>query len=146
MSNFYQDMDLKYPEMAILLEDAVMEMDKKTKEWKRKKAKVTIPVLMPDMYSDSVIEKDIWQDNAKVRGSNYVELTIPKYLYPSPKYIKDVPVKYEDDTKDDDKVVYKYETKVVIPKGTKLIVVFIGGSFGIDKIKVIGLFDDEVGD
>ena len=143
MSSFYKDRDLKYPEIGVLLEDSVMEMDKDTKEWKRKKAKIMIPILMPDMYSENAVEKDIYHDNIRVKGTNYIELTIPKYLYPNPKFKKKVPVLYKENTEEKEKVVYEYETKVTLKKGTKLIVAFIGGSFSIEDIKIIGLVDDE---
>ena len=144
MGNFYKELDFKYSEIGILLEDAVMKKDKETQEWHKTKStyKVIIPILMPDMYSEEAIDKNMFHDTVSAKASNYFELNIPTYLFPNPEFVKKTPVIYEDDTEDNDKTVVKTSDKVIIPKGTKVIVIFVGGSVCIEDIKVIGLYDD----
>lgn len=144
MSDFFKKLDLKYPEIGVLLEDAIMEYDKETFEWKKtkEKYKVTIPVLMPDMQSNDIIQKDIFHGSARVQASNYFELNIPKRFFPNPVFENKVPVMYEEGVDEKDKTVINYKPKVLIPKGTKLIIVFVGGSISIEDIKVIGIYDD----
>lgn len=95
---FYDNLDLKYPEVGILLEDS---------KWKDKKekAKIYIPILMPEVFNNgNILEERISVGNAIIINSNYVSLFIPDYIY----HIDENNNKY-------------------LNKGTKLIVSFIGG-------------------
>lgn len=142
MSNFYKDIDLTYPEIGILMEDSIMKFNHDTKQWEKQPAKLLIPILMPDMYSEDAINNTNYDIGKKISSSNYFLIDIPSYLYPAPVFSHMTPVKYEEDTPSSKKTVYTYNDTTVLKKGTKFIVVFIGGSFDIDDIKIIGISEE----
>ena len=142
MSNFYKDMDLVYPETGILIEDSIMKFNHDTKSWEKEPAKILIPILMPDMYSEDAVNKINYETGKKISSSNYFLLNIPSYLYPAPVFSHMTPVKYEDDTPDSEKNVYTYNDTTMIKKGTKFIIVFMGGSFDVEDIKIIGISEE----
>lgn len=116
-NTFYQDFELKYPEIGIALEDFHY----------KSKAKIFIPVLLPEMSSTSATKgtrrskaaSNIVNSNGK-RGigsctiTNYVELTVPSYIASG-----------------------LTDKDGIIKKGTKFILVFVGGE--INNPKIIGV-------
>lgn len=120
MANFYENLDLRYPEKCILLEAIYWTESMGDKP----KGKFRIPILMPLSESDKVSERTYRQtvnENGKsisktVDVVNYLYLDIPDYLY---------------GTKND-------AGYYSINQGTEFIVVFIGGSIDIEDIKIIG--------
>lgn len=116
-TNYYQDKRFEYPEVAIALEDF----------YYKGKGKFFIPVLFPELTSEVPYNNDTSRGStsnivnynkrhgiSNVTVSNYLELSVPSYIGES---LKD-----------------EYET---IKKGTKFIVVFIGGE--INNPKIIGV-------
>lgn len=114
--NFYNDLDLKYPEIAIALET--------------NSNKFYIPVLMgliegagsvPITINTRVSSSNIRNKNnnlaiSSVTKQNYITLSVPSYLY------------YEDHN----------ITGIKWNKGDKFIIVFVGGD--INKIRIIGRY------
>lgn len=132
-TNFYQELDLKYPEMGIVLEDTFWNYGDK-----KEKAKIGIPVLLPMESRNSV--------SINKYKSNYIEAYIPDayYTYPTNETLvnKDPEIRGQRE----DKLNGKKGTTItgltrMIPKGTKVIIVFIGGN--ISEPKVIGKYDDQ---
>jgi hypothetical protein len=117
MKDFYNDLDLRYPEIGILLEDSFIYPDEI-----KEKAKIYIPILFSN--SGKIVKEKVSTTSGIVSKTNYISLYIPDYLY---NYYKD---------EDNNDVGY-------LPKDTELIVVFIGGRMSIDKIRIIGKIEDE---
>jgi len=118
MNNFYDNLDLKYPEIAIALEDI-----NKTNPGL---VKFSIPILTPSLDNSKKVSNIIHQNPGNLRNtkktaleisnitiSNYVEIPLNKALC-------------IDDYSD------------YIPAGSKWIVVFIGGD--ITKPQIIGRY------
>lgn len=134
---FYEEQIMKYSEVAILMEDIILPklpsisdiIDRKINKFRAEQlytdqiGKFCIPILFPLEEEP----KDVSVPAPKlttVKGSsqlatetymtsNYIEINIPKYIL----------LNFLD----------------IIPKGTKFIVTFIGGSYEIDDIRVIGV-------
>lgn len=126
-SSFFQDQDFKYPEIAILLEDISIDSNM---------GKFYVPILTPTMAGDRIIESSkpvlstaniLNKDDLGLSSyteSNYVELEVPKYIFPfTASGGAEVPV------------TITYHN---ITKGSKFVIVFVGGD--INNIKVIGVY------
>ena len=84
MTNFYDNMDLKYPEIAI----AVDPIDRINPG----NVRFIIPILTPDLNTDKVVENSVKQNTRNLMNenknldikdisiSNYVEIPVPKEL------------------------------------------------------------------
>ena len=123
---FYQDLDLKYPELAICLEDS-----------KEGIAKFFIPILTPLLESNKAYEnKDIRLSKSNILSdttsmeinacttSNYLELHLPSMQVIDPKTSK---------------------LKTIIgscKKGDKYAIVFIGGD--PNKPFILGRYEDAI--
>ena len=126
-NNIYNNLNC---ETAIVVEEIrwAVDMDNKPK------AKVHIPILMPLEQSDipNTQTKSINIDGGKsipdtystYTTSNYITLDIPTYLFPQPVSIME----------NGRQVRYS-----IIPKGTELIIVFIGGYIRLNMIRVISI-------
>lgn len=101
-SNFYDNLDLKYPEIAIALD--------KIDRVKPNKVRFIIPILTPNMNINSAHEEIIHLDNSKLKNAdksiveignltkkNYIKLKIPKELCA---FVGGVYNVLEDDNKD----------------------------------------------
>lgn len=123
-TNFYQDQEMKYTEIAIVLEE--FESDKIGKFY--------IPVLLPEIPGGNPINKtgrvsssNIVNPSGKAgigsyTSTNYVELRVPGYIreeIETPKYISE------------------HHSIMVIRKGVKVLVTFIGGE--ANKPCIIGI-------
>ena len=120
----YENLDLKYPELGILLEDNIWNIS-----GSKSKAKVNIPILLPlESGSSSGATSTTYKKTSgniantknSYQSSNYILLDIPSYMYPSA-------------NKDGNRI---------FKKGTKFIVVFIGGSIAPHNIKIIGIAEE----
>lgn len=119
MSNFYEDQSLPYAEIAVLGEDIEI-----TSRNKNITGKFLIPVLMPLQNNTEIAENKVSVANidqsskknsiSKYSVSNYCKLTIPRYL------------------------LYNFDDK--IKKGTKFIIISIGGEIDLDNIRIIGIY------
>lgn len=122
-TNFYQDQEMKYTEMAVVLED----FEVKTS------GKFYIPVLLPEVAGGSpinssgrVISSNIVNSSGKAgigsyTSTNYVELRVPGYIEDEVKVLK----------------YFRGRLTYVIQKGEKLLVTFIGGE--VNRPCIIGL-------
>lgn len=122
-TNFYQDQEMKYTEMAIVLED----FEVKTI------GKFYIPILLPEVAGGSpnnsggsVSPSNIVNPSGRAgiggyTSSNYVELRVPGYIEDEVKVLK----------------MFKGKLTYVIEKGEILLVTFVGGE--ANKPRIIGL-------
>lgn len=129
--NFYMNLDLRYPEIAILLNDV--------ERHSSRKGQFYIPILLPTIsgnrpklnnkpappMSNHIINSSSKTDNYS--ESNYIELIIPQHLFPFPKLYS---------SSNDHNVI---EHPSYLKKGTQFIIVFIGGD--ITNIKIIGVIE-----
>lgn len=122
ISNFYDILDLKYPEIGI----AMQEIDRQNPGT----VKFIIPILTPMMDNSRIIEQKIYQVNSNLRNANkkqievehlglanYVNIRMPKEVCWTP-----------------------YDERY-IPIGSKWIIVFVGGD--ITKPRVVARYYDE---
>ena len=110
ITDFYDNLDLKYPEIGIEIED----IDRRNPG----RVKMIIPILTPNMDNTKVIEKIAYQNSSNLKNAkknvniqnikitNYVEVPIPAEICTISEY-------------DDDRFTIK--------AGSKWIIVFIGG-------------------
>ena len=132
-SNFYNNTNNINCEVGIIIEDLEWDLSKE-----KPKAKVNIPILMPMEKSDdpdtnirsinSEGGSSIPGSNNTYTTSNYITLDIPTYLFPKSKdtvYVQDG--------------LAKTRSISTIPKGTEVILVFIGGYIKLDLIRVISI-------
>ena len=122
-TNFYQDQEMKYTEIAIVLEDFEVGTN----------GKFYIPVLLPEVTGGNPINKNgrvsasnIVNSSGKAgitnyTSTNYVELRVPKYI--------------EDEIKVPRYIWGRYTYMIL--KGEKLLVTFIGGE--VNRPCIIGL-------
>lgn len=135
MLNFYDNLDLKYNEIAIAME----RIDKLNPG----KIKFFIPVLTPNMDSSRVINTTIHQNYMNLQNkdkkkyeidnitlSNYIYIYLPKELCPIPVIDLTVDVERKRLTVSDDK---RY-----IPAGSKWTITFVGGD--ITKPQITGRY------
>lgn len=131
---FYQDLDLRYPELAICIEDSVDGI-----------AKFYIPVLTPildssepyDITDINVNKSNILSDTSSMEinactSSNYLELRLPG---------KEFMMSSLNSTKDD---IHNTRTTITDPcfKGDMFVVVFIGGD--PNKPVIIGRYHNAI--
>lgn len=141
-NDFYDDLDLRYVEVAILMEDiplpplpmrapvvnhSYVRLDKTRVEelYTDTIGKFCIPILFPleDKPVDTPVPaptiRNIQSNTTLVtKGymeSNYVEINIPKYI------------------------MMNFLT--VIPKGTRFLIIFVGGGLSVSDIRIIGVKD-----
>jgi hypothetical protein len=120
-------------ELGYIIEDVVWDQSQT-----KPKAKVNIPILMPLEKSDrpNIETKSInLEGGNSIKGSkstyttsNYITLNIPTHLFPEP--VKSTYI---------ENGLVKERSITTIPKGTEIIIVFIGGYIKIDKIRVISI-------
>ena len=128
-SNFYSNMTISC-ELGTVIETLDWYLDEP-----KPKAKIYIPILMPLENGDTASTQknsvnmeggsSISGSNTTYTTSNYITLDIPTYLFPEPKTIS-LP----------GGVTRKCST---IPKGTEVIITFIGGYIKLDMIRVISI-------
>lgn len=112
--NFYDTLDLKYAEICIVLEDVYTLSNR---------VKVSIPILTPKMDNNNMVENSIYQNKRNLKNankdqinienikvSNYVEIPFPSSICDGP----------------DSDGIY-------IRKGSKWIIVFIGGDITMPR-------------
>lgn len=124
MTNFYDTLDLKYPEIGI----AVEEINRNNPG----RVKMIIPILTPNMDNTKIIEKTAYQNQSNLmnikKNLNIQNIKITNYV--------EIPVPAEICTLPD----YSTEDKFIIPAGSKWIIVFIGGD--ITKPRAIARYLD----
>ena len=122
ISSFYDETDLRYPEIAICLERTYGPT-----------GKFSIPILTPFMDNYNISREVIYNSNAKTLVSNnkkelgiggcevtnYLELKLPDIVLHEMKY---------------------HDPYMYIDKGEKFIAVFVGGD--INKCKLISRYND----
>lgn len=120
ISNFYDQTDLRYPEIAVCLEDT-----------SGPTGKFAIPILTPFMDNDSPSTTTIYNDSGKTllsgtrqeleigncTMSNYLVLELPDIVKHEKNY---------------------HNPKLIVRKGEKFIAVFVGGD--INKCKLISRY------
>ena len=107
--NFYDKMDLKYPEIGIAMQD----IDRRNPG----KVKFIIPILTPNLDNSKIVNKTIFQNKANLRNktiafdiknislTNYIMIPMPKEVCMS----------------------YDMDDDPIIPSGSKWILSFVGG-------------------
>lgn len=122
-TNFYQDQEMKYTEVAIVLEDFEL----------KTLGKFYIPILLPEVSGGNIINKtgrvnpsNIVNPSGKAgigsyTSTNYVELKVPGYIEEEIKKYK----------------YFKGRYTYVVEKGEKLLVTFVGGE--ANKPRIIGI-------
>lgn len=129
-NNFY---DKVYDSNAYSVELATLAEDVTFSEIKNIETKFFIKMLTPMVASDNVSVKN----KAGTTSSNYITLTIPKYLLYN---FIDVSFKsIKDKNGETHKVLETEETTYKIPKGTVFLVEFLGGEAEADKIYIVGI-------
>lgn len=129
--NFYMNLDLRYPEIAILLNDIDRDGSRIGQFY--------IPILLPSISGNRPklstkpappVSNHTTNNSSKTDNyteSNYIELIIPKHLFPFPELY--LPT-------DQNTVI---ERTSYLKKGTQFIIVFVGGD--ITNIKIIGVIE-----
>ena len=120
ISNFYDQTDLRYPEIAVCLEDT-----------HGPTGKFSIPILTPFMNNSSPVTETIYNDSGKTLLSGTRQeleignCTMSNYL------VLDLPdiVKHE---------ISYHDPRIMVRKGEKFIAVFVGGD--INKCKLISRY------
>lgn len=143
-SNFYDELDLKYPEIAIAAQDIDCNNPGNVK--------FIVPILTPNMDNSKIIEKSIYQNKQNLKNlntpfeidsilmTNYIKIPFPKELITGYNVNTEFDVLYE---KTDSDIILKFIPKSsnnIIAKGSKWIIVFIGGD--ITKPKIIGRYTE----
>ena len=110
VSNFYDELDLKYPEIGIAM-DPINRVNPGV-------VRFIIPVLTPNMDNSKIVTSTIYQNSSNLKNSNkqsfeISNLTVTNYIeIPIPREICGIPKAPED---------------ILIPKESKWIIVFVGG-------------------
>lgn len=127
--NFFNNLNINC-ENGFIVEDIRWCIDREPKP----KAKVRIPILMPlESGNNAKTEiksinneggKSIANTKSTYTTSNYITLDIPTHLFPDPVSIFE----------NGEQVRYR-----IIPKGTEVILVFIGGYMRLEMIRVISI-------
>lgn len=123
VTNFYDTLDLKYPEIGIAMQD----IDRTNPG----KVKIIIPILTPNIDSTKLVEKISYQNtsnlkNADKRTVNIQNIKITNYVeIPFPKEIC---------------TTYDGDKENIIKAGSKWLIVFVGGD--ITKPRPISRFID----
>ena len=129
-SNFYENLDLKYPEIAIAME----EIDRLSPGL----ISFVIPILTPTMDNTKLVTKTIYQNRSSLRNSKYSAYEIGNVELSNSVYIK-IPIEITGGLSllnmNDIPDSIRY-----IPKGSKWIVVFVGGD--ITKPRIIAPYPD----
>lgn len=120
MSNFYDILDLKYPEIGIAMQDIDCSNPGTVK--------MIIPILTPNMDNSKLNQHTVYQNNTNhlknknknldiknIKISNYIEVPFPKEIC--------------------------YNVDGVIEKGSKWIIVFVGGD--VTKPRPIARYIDD---
>lgn len=107
--NFYDKMDLKYPEIGIAMQD----IDRRNPGL----VKFIIPILTPNMDSSKLINKTIYQNKNNLRNKTIAfdikNISLTNFvLIPMPKEVC---------------MAYDIDDDPIIPSGSKWILSFIGG-------------------
>lgn len=129
-STFYENLDLKYPEIAIAMEE-IDRLDPGLVSF-------VIPILTPTMDNTKLVTKTVYQNRSNLRNSKYTAYEIDNVELSNSVFIK-VPIEVTGglallNTSDiPDSIRY-------IPKGSKWIVVFVGGD--ITKPRIIAPYPD----
>lgn len=148
---------LDYPTKAIVIEDNYWYYNKP-----KTKAKVNIPAIMtlqepaePTTFTEKKSNSRI-KDQSIDKTLNYVEIFVPDSCYTYPReekvkndkktlhgatsdYIPEGKTKPLDNGTNGEK---KLAMVRVLPKNTRLTIIFIDGEASVDNIKVLGKFDD----
>ena len=129
-SNFYENLDLKYPEIAIAME----EIDRLSPGL----ISFVIPILTPTMDNTKLVTKTIYQNRSSLRNSKYSAYEIGNVELSNSVYIK-IPIEITGGLSllnmNDIPDSIRY-----IQKGSKWIVVFVGGD--ITKPRIIAPYPD----
>lgn len=155
----YGSQALNYPTKAIVVEDNYWYYGKP-----KTKAKINIPAVMtlldpsePTSWIEKKSNKRI-KDRTIEKTLNYVEIFVPDscYTYPSENKIKNdkqtlhgatedyIPEGHTKPLDNGTNGEKKLSMVRVLPKNTRLMIIFIDGQAMVDNIKVIGKFDDAV--
>ena len=107
--NFYDKMDLKYPEIGIAMQD----IDRRNPG----AVKFIIPILTPNMDSSKIINKTIYQNKSNLRNKTIAfdikNISLSNFiLIPMPKEVC---------------MTYDMDDDPIIPSGSKWILSFVGG-------------------
>jgi hypothetical protein len=122
MSNYFENPEFKYSEIATLAEDIIL--PKSIDDYVDTEGKFYIKILTPLLDRSEIQTRTIPAPNTKkfkndnivtspYRSVNYVKLKIPRYI------------------------LMNFKNKV--PSGTNFIIVGIGGEFLIDHISIVGI-------
>lgn len=111
MTNFYDTLDLKYPEIGI----AVQDIDRNNPGM----VKIIIPILTPNMDNSKLIQKTIYQNSSNLRNLNKTNVDIQNIKITN--YIE-IPFPKEICT-----TISSNETDKTIKAGSKWLIVFVGG-------------------
>lgn len=122
LSDFYDKLDLKYPEIAIAMQDIDRRLPCQY-------IKFTIPILTPNANNTSIIKKKIHQNkmnlmNASTHKLEIEDITLTNCIM--------IPVPGE--------VLGVNYNQPIIDRGSKWIVVFVGGD--ITKPRIIARYPD----
>lgn len=110
MSDFYDKLDLKYPEIGIAMEDIIRS--------ESSMVKFIIPVLTPNLDSTKLINQTIYQNKINLMNENKSKFEVDNIQLTN--YVQiPVPVEVRGN--------YPYVGNDVIEKGSKWIIVFVGG-------------------
>ena len=123
VTNFYDTLDLKYPEIGIAIQD----IDRANPG----KVKIIIPILTPNMDNTKIIEKVVYQNNYNLQNArknavniqnikltNYIEIPFPKEIC----------------------TTFDGDEENIIKSGSKWLIVFVGGD--ITKPRPISRYID----
>ena len=133
-SNFYEDLDLKYPEIAI----AVDVIDRLNPQPTR----FIIPVLTPNLPRDGIIDKKIFQNKGNLQNVDKSVIEVNTLSYCN--YIT-IPMTREvcgilfPDAIDGEGNPFIPDNVRYIPKMSKWLVVFVGGD--ITKPRIISRYE-----
>lgn len=130
MSDFYDKLDLKYPEIAIAMED----IDRSNPG----KIKFIIPVLTPNLDSTRLMSNTIYQTKANLRNNSSFKLEVENITLTN--YIE-IPVPSEVCMTLVCGTIGMPDDIRYIKKGSKWIVVFVGGD--ITKPRIISRYLDD---
>lgn len=122
ITDFYDSLDLKYPEIGIAIQDINRDNPGKVK--------MIIPILTPNMDSSREINKMVYQNTSNLMNENKINIGIRDINVTN--YIE-IPFQKE--------VCMSNDSNRIIEKGSKWLVVFVGGD--ITKPRVISRYIEE---
>lgn len=122
ITDFYDSLDLKYPEIGIAIQDINRDNPGKVK--------MIIPILTPNMDNSREINKMVYQNTSNLMNENKINIGIRDINITN--YIK-IPFQKE--------VCVSNDSDRIIKKGSKWLVVFVGGD--ITKPRVISRYIEE---